>query len=161
MGRDDTQVALLALTYQALVRKRCCCPEDVFEYADEDPSEMSWSLLLALELLTGEDWQTVERLSEGASHVVVARTLRLSDPLRAEVVLHSKYPKGIRSQRRWAAPLVARWDDVYAAMERLKDEGLATSHWEIELVASRAWEQITGEDCEAFEETCEDELAWH
>ncbi len=45
-------------------------------------------------------------------------------------------------------------------MERFKDEGLAESHDDIELVALGAWRQVTGEDAEAFEEQCEEAVAY-
>jgi hypothetical protein len=161
MQSDETQVALFALVYRTLWREHIDCPLALHDFAEEEPGGLSWCILLALDLLAEDDWRIVERLINGVPHVVVARGLRLSDPFRAEVVLHSKSPNGIRSVRSWAEPFVAKWDHVRAAITRFENEGVAMSRDDIELVASGAWQQVTGGDREAWEEACHEALAWH
>jgi hypothetical protein len=159
MRRGDTQVALLALTYQTLGRKRCSSPWDVFEYAEEDPSELSWCLLMSLDLLSPEDWGIVERLTAGEGSISIARSLHLSDPIRAEAVLHSRYRNGHVPQCSWAGPLMSRWAYVREAMQRFREVGLVASHWDHELIVSRIWMDMTGGDLDDYQRECERTLA--
>lgn len=160
MRREDAQVAILALTYQALWRQRVSCELALFDFAEEEPGEISWCVLFALDLLTDADWDVMWRLVEDEEDFVsVARSLRFSDPLRAEALLHapveSRCPRG-----RWPEQLTRRWEEVRDAVGRVKGEGFVSSHDEVELVASDAWQQVTGKDSEAFEDECESFVAY-
>jgi hypothetical protein len=70
--------------------------------------------------------------------------------MRAEAVLHSRYPDGHRYTRAWAAPLVRRWGEVRAAMARLENEGMIAAHEDVELVAMRAWRSMTNGTVEDY-----------
>lgn len=158
---ETTRVALYALVYREAYKNRCWSSEGLLELVEIAPGDVSLATLLGSQYLSKDDWNVLHQLDEPSDFMRVARHIVRDDPFRAEVLLHACPPRGRRSERPWAAALVARWDAVVDARWALRDDGLTATRNDVEELATSAYVALGGDldEHEAWLDEVETEYA--
>src|SRR5690242_17818117 len=122
------QVALLA----SLLREAATAPFrdgqfDLEELVTDSP-ELNLATLMAGSHFGEAEWALCELLSRNPPGYVVVQCAgdlhAAGIPLLAESLLHAYGRRGKRTQAEWAAPFMARWASVRAAMRAYEAHGL-------------------------------------
>jgi hypothetical protein len=144
------EVALRALMYRQIFLAGYRSLDDILADSDSAPGELSFLTLLAAEQFTPKDWACLSAVRRfGGNFLRAAR--EHPDPETAEVLLHAKPPRGVKSKKLWAQAFIGdRWDHVEILMATLERSGMSTTHDDIALTFSRAWRQLTGGDLDDY-----------